>query len=273
MAAVLARFLTVTLVVSALVAVVSAYLSPKSLRELRRMAAEIRADLVANIVQPGRFTSLERGLTFHIRERRADGILLGIFVDDRRDPKEQMTVLAERGDILENERGTFLILDTGSVQRHPVDERDPTIVLFERYAFDLSRLTGGPQATTLSVRERFLWQLISPPPTDPMFIKEPGQFRAELHDRIMAPLYPLAFVVDRLRLSRRAAHHTAKPQPGAGVGDHRRSSAADHRIRQHGFRHAYGHCARRSSTSRSRPFSPSATGRSRGARSSSHRSS
>jgi lipopolysaccharide export system permease protein len=81
------------------------------------------------------------------------------------------------------------------VQRHPVDERDPTIVLFDRYAFDLSRLTGGPQSTTLSVRERFLWQLISPPPNDPMFIKEPGQFRAELHDRIMAPLYPLAFVV------------------------------------------------------------------------------
>ena len=80
-------FLTVTVLVSALVAVVSAYLAPKSLRELRRMAAEIRADVVTNIVQPGRFTSIERGLTFHIRERRADGLLLGIFVDDRRNPQ------------------------------------------------------------------------------------------------------------------------------------------------------------------------------------------
>jgi lipopolysaccharide export system permease protein len=188
-------FVAVTVLVSVLVAVLSAYVAPKSLRQLRRMAAEIRADLVANIVQPGRFTSLERGLTFHIRERRADGLLLGIFVDDRRDPKEQATIIAERGDIVENERGTFLILDTGSAQRHPVDERDPTIVLFDRYAFDLSRLTGGPQATTLSVRERFLWELLSPPADDPVFAKEPGLFRAELHDRIMAPLYPLAFVV------------------------------------------------------------------------------
>jgi lipopolysaccharide export system permease protein len=153
-------FLTVTLLVSALVAVVSAYVAPKSLRELRRMAAEIRADLVANIVQPGRFTSLERGLTFHIRERRADGLLLGIFVDDRRDPKEQATFLAEKGEILQNERGTFLILDTGSVQRHPAEDRDPTIVLFDRYAFDLSRFTGGAQAPTLSVRERYLWELV-----------------------------------------------------------------------------------------------------------------
>ena len=28
-----------------------------------------------------------------------------------------------------------------------------------------------------------------------MYIEQPGQFRAELHDRLMAPLYPIAFVV------------------------------------------------------------------------------
>ena len=188
-------FLAVTLIVSVLVAVVSAYLSPKSLRELRRKAAEIRADLVANIVQPGRFTSIESGLTFHIRERRPDGLLLGIFVDDRRNPQEQATFLAEQGEILENERGTYLILDTGSVQRHPIAERDPTIVLFDRYAFDLSRFTGTSQALTLSVRERFTWELWSPPADDPIFVREPGVFRAEFHDRIMAPLYPLAFMI------------------------------------------------------------------------------
>ena len=188
-------FLWVTVLVMALVMAMSAYGSPKSVREFRRMAAEIRADLVTNIVQPGRFTSIEQGLTFHIRERRADGLLLGIFVDDRRDPNEQATFLAERGEILENDRGTFLILDTGSVQRHPVDDRDPTIVRFERYAFDLSRFTGGAQAPTLSVRERYLWELLSPPPDDPVFVKEPGLFRAEFHARLMEPLYPLAFMV------------------------------------------------------------------------------
>jgi lipopolysaccharide export system permease protein len=188
-------FLWVTAIVMALVMVMSAYGSPKSVREFRRMAAEIRADLVANIVQPGRFTSIESGLTFHIRERRADGLLLGIFVDDRRDPKEQVQILAETGVIVENERGTFLILRTGSVQRHPAEDRDPTIVLFESYAFDLSRFTGGQQALTLSVRERYLWELLSPPPNDPVYVKEPGLFRAEFHDRVMGPLYPLAFMV------------------------------------------------------------------------------
>jgi lipopolysaccharide export system permease protein len=189
-------FMAVAGVVCALVVVFSAYVSPKCLRELRRLAAEIRADFVANIVQPGRFISLDRGLTFHIRERQPDGQLLGVFVDDRRDPKEQSTILAEQGQIVQNDKGTFLFLQTGSVQRHPSDDRDPTIVLFERYAFDLSRMAGGPQAAiTYSVRERYSWELVRPNPYDPEVLKEPGQFRAELHDRIVAPLYPLTFMI------------------------------------------------------------------------------
>jgi lipopolysaccharide export system permease protein len=190
-------FMAVAGVVSILVVLLGSYLSPRSLRELRRLAAEVRADFVANIVQPGRFIPLDRGLTFHIRERQPDGLLLGIFLDDRRDPKEQSTILAEQGKIVQNEQGTYLLLQNGNVQRHVTDERDPTIVLFERYAFDMSRLAGASQAaiTTFSVRERYSWDLIKPDPRDPEFRREPGQFRAELHDRIVSPFYPLAFMI------------------------------------------------------------------------------
>ncbi|HVY56886.1 MAG TPA: LPS export ABC transporter permease LptF [Xanthobacteraceae bacterium] len=188
-------FFTVAIVVSALIAVLTAYISPRCLRELRSWATSVRADLVTNIVQPGRFTTIERGLTFHIRERRPNGELLGIFVDDRRDPSERSTFLAEQGQIVENPNGTFLVLENGSVQRSQVGQRDPTIVIFDRYAFDLSRLSGGVQTFNLSVHERYFWQLFDPDPNDPEYKKEPGQFRAELHDRIMAPIYPLAFMV------------------------------------------------------------------------------
>src|SRR5262249_33557725 len=82
-------------------------------------------------------TPSDPGPTSHIRERQPDGLLLGVFLDDRRDPKEQTTILAEQGKIVQNSQGTFLFLQTGNVQRHLSDERDPNIVLFERYAFDL----------------------------------------------------------------------------------------------------------------------------------------
>jgi lipopolysaccharide export system permease protein len=188
-------FLGVSLAVAAIVAVTSAYLSPKGLRELRHAITEARANLVANIVQPGRFTTVENGLTFHIRERQASGQMLGIFVDDRRDPKERATFLAERGEILGNERGTFLVLQNGSMQRHEAGQRDPKMVTFNKYAFDLSRFAGAAPAIRYSSRERYLWELMFPDPDDPLPKAEAGQFRAEFHDRIAAPIYPVAFVV------------------------------------------------------------------------------
>ena len=121
--------------------------------------------------------------------------MIGIFVDDRRDPKERATYLAEQGELLGNERGTFLVLQTGSVQRHVTGERDPKMVTFNKYAFDLSRFTGMAPAIRYSSRERYLWELLLPDPDDPLPKAEPGQFRAEIHDRVAAPIYPVAFVV------------------------------------------------------------------------------
>jgi lipopolysaccharide export system permease protein len=189
-------FMTVAGVVSALVLLLSAYVSPFCLREVRLLAAQVRADFVANIIQPGRFIPLDRGLTFHIRERQRDGLLLGIFVDDRRDPKEQSTILADQGEIVKNDQGTFLLLQSGNVERHQSDERDPTIVAFQRYAFDLSRLAGSAQPITdYLVREHYSWELLAPNPKDPALIKQPGNFRAEAHDRIVEPLYPIALMI------------------------------------------------------------------------------
>ena len=188
-------FLSVAVVVSILVTAISAYGAPKGLRMLRDWLTEVRANVVSTIVQPGRFTSIESGVTIHIRERRANGELVGIFLDDRRDPNERRTVLAENGELIDNDNGTFLVLQQGTVQRHELKERDPAMVKFDRYAFDLSQFSGGPQAVKYSIRERYLWQLLFPDPKDPFLLEQPGPFRAELHDRLIAPLYPLAFVV------------------------------------------------------------------------------
>jgi lipopolysaccharide export system permease protein len=189
-------FFCVALIVSVLVATISAYLAPKCLRELRTLITKVRADLIANIVQPGRFTPLEGGrLIFHIRERRPNGELLGLFIDDRRDANERASFLAERGQLIENETGTFLVLEQGSVQRLEAKNRDPTIVQFERYAFDLTQFTGTNVTPTFNATERYIWDLVNPDPEDP-YVKANGpRMRTELHDRLVAPIYPLAFAV------------------------------------------------------------------------------
>jgi lipopolysaccharide export system permease protein len=188
-------FMAAAIVVSLLVVTISAYFAPKGLRMLRDWVTEVRANVVSTIVQPGRFRAIEAGVTIHIRERRPNGQLAGIFLDDRRNPNERITVLAEIGELLDNSSGTYLVLQKGNVQRYEAGQRDPTMVAFDRYAFDLSQFAGTGQAVKYSIRERYLWQLLFPDPKDQSYIDQPDQFRAELSDRLMAPLYPIAFVV------------------------------------------------------------------------------
>jgi lipopolysaccharide export system permease protein len=171
------------------------YLSPTSLRELRRWVSQVRAEVVTNNVQPGRFMVIDGHLTLHIRSRAPNGKLLGIMVDDRRNPKERVTVLAEKGDVVNSERGVFLVLENGTAQRHVAGQLDPDFVLFREHAFDLTRNSSASSLIRYSVHERFPSELWNPPADDPLFREQPGQFRAEIHNRILAPFYPIAFLV------------------------------------------------------------------------------
>jgi len=188
-------FLSVAVVVSIGVLVISAYFAPKGLRMLTDMLTEVSADVVTNLVQPGRFVSIESGVVMRVRERRSNGQFAGIFLDDQRDPAQRVTIIADSGELLDNANGTFLVLQQGMVQRFQVKQPDPTMVVFDRYAFDLSTLVNGQQAVKYSVRQRYLWQLLFPDPKDPIYLEQPNEFRAEMHDRLIAPIYPIAFAV------------------------------------------------------------------------------
>src|SRR5205085_12103536 len=132
-------------VVSLLVAVMVACVSTRSLRKLRDWCTHVRVGILTIIVQPGCFHTVGGNLTFHIADRRPNGLLVGIFVDDRRDSAVHSTYLAEQGEIVKNDAASFLVLQGGSIQRLETAQHDPRIVTFDRYPFDLSQFTGGPQ--------------------------------------------------------------------------------------------------------------------------------
>src|SRR5450432_2263716 len=186
-------FLYATVVVAIMVAFISSYLAPDGLRRIKQWDAEITADVLANILQPGRFAQLDQNLTIRIRERQPGGLLVGIFVDDRRDPKERVSIIADHGTVLRNGSGSFLILEDGNLERLEEGKRDPALVVFGRYAFDMSKFSNPDRNAALGIRERYLWELLWPATDDPVYKQVPGQFRAELHDRFMAPIYPFVF--------------------------------------------------------------------------------
>jgi lipopolysaccharide export system permease protein len=170
-------------------------LAPSAQRQLRAEITKVNVDLIANIVRPGRFTEIEEGLTFHIRNRAGDGSLAGLMIDDARDPVIAYTYFADKAVVLETGNRTLLVMRDGVMQR--LTRRDATLSLvnFEAYAFDLSELQ--PQNTSLVFRpsERTIEELLLPDMSDAYVQKNFGRFRSELHDRLSQPFLPLAFAV------------------------------------------------------------------------------
>ena len=183
------------LLVSLAVSFVNHIGMPWSLRLLRDYVIQVRTDLISQVLQPGKFSSPERNLTFHIRDRTYEGELLGILMQDSRDKNQTMSYLAERGIIVKQEDATFLVMTDGHIIRRPETEEPPQIVTFESYAIDLNRFEPRSDGGGLKPRERYFSELAFPAPAAPNFRHQPGQFRAEFHERFANPLYPFAFVM------------------------------------------------------------------------------
>ena len=169
---------------------------PWSLRLLREYTLQMRADLLTQVIQPGRFSSPEENLTFHIRERALSGELLGLMVHDTRDKKQAQSYLAEHGVIVKQPPSIFLVMSEGHIVRRSSGTEPAQIIAFDRYIVDLNRFEAKEtKADDLKPRERYYDELLHPDPNGAYFRAQPGQFRSELHERISSPLYPLVFVL------------------------------------------------------------------------------
>ena len=179
---------------SVFLAGVAHFAQPWSMREIRDYIVKVRTDLLTQVIQPGRFSSPEPNLTFHIRERALNGELLGLVMHDTRDPEQTQSYLAERGVIVKQDPAAYLVMTSGHIMRRANASEPPQIIAFDKYAVDLDKFepeTGDEGE--LKPRERYFSELVNPAPESQLFKAQPGLFRSELHERLTGPLYPFAF--------------------------------------------------------------------------------
>ena len=182
-------------VISLAMLVFTAWVAPATQHTLREEITKINVDLIANIVRPGRFTEIETGLTFHIRNRAGDGSLVGLVIDDQRDKEIALTYIADRANVVETPGKSFLVMRDGVIQRVTNKDGSLAVIDFEAYAFDLSQLTAQNAAPAFRPSERSTLDLLQTDTTTEEGRKNVGKFRGELVDRFSQPLLPLAFGV------------------------------------------------------------------------------
>ena len=170
------------------------YLGPWSERALGDLFNSIKSDLISQVLQPGAFASPEDGLTFHIRERDNNGHMLGLMLSDTRTANEQLTYIANSGDVIKRGDKAYLVLHEGKVIRRSQGQ-DTAIIEFDSYILDMA--TAGEKAgatETPKPHARYIGELMYPDPEDGRYKANPGSFAAELHERFASLFYPFVFV-------------------------------------------------------------------------------
>jgi len=188
-------YIVLAFIVSASVLAANIFVIPKAARLLNEYVSKVRADLLSQVMQPGEFSDLEPGLTFHMRDKGKDGELLGVVVRDERDPKMTTTVVAERGQVLAEGRRSSMELYDGQILRQEAEKQDVQIVAFKTYAFDIGDMSPKHGPGDLSPRERDIGDLLYPDESTKYYQDNKPRFRSEIHERLSAGVYAITFAI------------------------------------------------------------------------------
>jgi lipopolysaccharide export system permease protein len=171
----------------------SAYFLPASNRAFKDMQFEIRNRFVSSLIQEGTFTTIADKLTIYIRSRDERGEVVGLLINDNREPHRPVTILAERGLFADTPAGSRIVMVNGNRQQFDPETGKLSLLTFDRYTLDLDSLHDAPIVRFREAQERFLDELFFPAADiDPALRLG---FIIEAHQRILIPLSALSFSV------------------------------------------------------------------------------
>ena len=179
-----------TIIVVASYAIVM-YVMPISHREFKERQFVLRSDHSALLLEEGSFNSLTEGVTVYIRGREG-GTLNGILVHDAREKERPVTMMAERGLLVQTAEGPRFILFNGHRQRIDRNSAQLSLLNFERYTMDLGEFAHQEGSRWREPRERFVDELLDPESEGADRMR--SKFLSEAHNRIVSPLFAYTLV-------------------------------------------------------------------------------
>ncbi|MEM7171246.1 MAG: LPS export ABC transporter permease LptF [Pseudomonadota bacterium] len=174
---------------------ISLYFLPISYREFKDMQYKLRSDYSSVVLQEGEFNTITPEITVYIRERADDGQLRGILVHDNRDQDRPVTMMAESGALVPNPAGPRVVMKNGNRQEVERGTGRLSLLYFDSYTVEIASLSDSPGARWREPRERFIFDLLGPDPNHPEDVRLKDELIAEGHQRIVAPIYAIAFVL------------------------------------------------------------------------------
>ncbi len=192
------KALAVPAIIMALIVTVATYgltlyLQPLGFRTFKDQQFNIRHNYATVLIREGTFNNVIKGVTVYVRERHG-GELLGILVHDSREPEKAITVMAERGTLVQTTAGPRFVMENGNRQEKRGDSDQLSLLYFDRYTLDLALIAESPDSRWREPGERYISELLFPGNSEAANYYR-DKLKAEAHKRFVTPLYCITFVL------------------------------------------------------------------------------
>jgi lipopolysaccharide export system permease protein len=165
----------------------STYLLPAAFREFKDLQFEIRGRFASALIQEGVFNTISDRFSVYIRTRDRRGELGGILIHDMRDPKKPVTLLAERGALVDGPDGPRVLMMNGSRQQYELETGKLAVLSFDRYTVELVGNKDTAGARTREAEELYFHELLD--------AGAASNLVAEMHLRLVTPFDAIVFAL------------------------------------------------------------------------------
>lgn len=165
---------------------------PKAEDAFNDLEWKVKNNISHLMFREGEFTNLQPNLTVFITKHDDDGAVGGILINDERNPNIASTTSAEKGIIIQTDKGPRIILINGN--RQEINKKKGTFssISFEKYSVDFG-LKETKARRKNSVRVQSFGELISALNNDSISEQERYKWFVEGNKRITTPLLALLY--------------------------------------------------------------------------------
>ena len=167
---------------------------PWSESKFRDLEWRVKNNLTQMVFREGEFTSLKNGITVFIDKHEDDGSVSGIFVSDESKPNLKVTLTAEKGRIIQTEKGPRILFINGVRQEMNTKDYKFSTLSFSRYSAEFNNMESRKKKDQ-TVREKSVFELLQSGRDNTLDAHTQRKNIVEGNRRVLYPLYNLLFAL------------------------------------------------------------------------------
>lgn len=167
---------------------------PWSESKFRDLEWRVKNNLTQMVFREGEFTSLKNGITVFIDKHEDDGSVSGIFVSDESKTNLKVTLTAEKGRIIQTEKGPRILFINGVRQEMNTKDYKFSTLSFSRYSAEFNNIESRKKKNQ-TVREKSVFELLQSGRDNTLDDHTQRKNIVEGNRRVLYPLYNLLFAL------------------------------------------------------------------------------